>query len=247
MIAIIIFLFASSIIFKEHQKQVSAFFNGWITNQEQKELRAIELKLLAADKGLPFLEENVEFEKEMQRALSHIPSPPQAFKHFIIGEEANGRFMIHEYESEKSQSKKMSATSAQFDFQTVPSFVLVHKSVQRIYALKSEFSRSNETFNYLEAEYFPGWLFPTEFKCFYQGDNPHAVSEFLERNRPFSFVTNESSVRMICFNQNYVCAFYERILESDGSNFMQFKRLALRMLELKGDEIEPKEKGPDSI
>ncbi len=245
MIAIIIFLFGISIIFKEHHKQVSAFFNGWITDQEQKELRAIELELLAADKRLPFLEENVEFEKEMWGVLDHITSPPQKFKHFMIGEEANGRFMLHDYDSIKSQSKRMSATSVQFDFQTVPSFVLVHKSVQRIHVLNSEFSRSNGTFNSLEDSYFPGWLFPTEFKCFYQGSNPYEVSEFLEQNRPFSFVTNESSVRIICFNKSYVCAFYERILEPDGSNFMQFKRLALRMLELQGDESEPTEKGPN--
>ena len=238
----IIFLCGAVMVIGEHRKSILKLANQWLSRQEQKELRSIDLNLLASENGLKFSQEHDEIEALLTQSLNVIELPPKGFQHVMFGEEDLGRLIIFEYHRTQPKLIPMVGTAAEFNFQTVPSILLIHKTVQHVHILKSAWGR-NHDYKQLIEDYFPGWLFPTEFICFYKSADPDEIKRFLENNRPFSFVSNEPSVRLISFHEKTVSAFYERKLKADGSNLNNFRRLAQRMMEVVGNATNLKETG----
>ncbi len=244
-IAAFLTIFGTFLIIAEHRKVLPEAFNRWLRRQEQKDLRTVDLAVLAAEHGLEFSQEHDEIEALLTQSLNVIELPPKGFQHVMFGEEDLGRIIIFEYHRTQPKLIPMVGTAAEFNFQTVPSILLIHKTVQHVHILKSAWGR-NHDYKQLIKDYFPGWLFPTEFICFYKGADPDEIKRFLENNRPFSFVSNEPSVRLISFHEKTVSAFYERKLKADGSNLNNFRRLAQRMMEVVGNATNLKETGTGS-
>ncbi len=233
---------------------ISDSTNHWLTNKEQEELRSIDINLLAAEENLEFSEDDKLLSRKITNSLKILSDPKVKVINLIHELGETGRILIFEHLSkqfhtqsqslENSDERLLTGVGVLFEYQFVPQFILIHQSISN----KVQLNRHMIGFTHskLETKNYPDWLSASEYLCFYRGA-PNQTTNFLMLNRPFSFVTDESSVRLISFQGDMVVAFFEQEIRADGSNLDQFKRFGQRMLELQGDEVEPGEKAPDSL
>ena len=118
----------------------------------------------------------------------------------------------------------------------IPEFVLARHTMQNHIQLKQESFLNSIDTGHLQK--LPKWLNSEKFMTLCTKKDEEAVEKFLSDNPSLEFFIEEPSFRLLSFKEGIGAAFFNKKLESDGSNFMQFKRFALRMLELKGEQFE---------
>lgn len=226
-------------------------FNEWLLKKENVEMRPIELKVLAAENRLTYIEKD---DRRSEMIFSLIDSTKflkAPLNNLIIGEVKNGSYFFFDYQHRmfplkgqtRGLSKKYFSTGIgiKSNHKKAPDFLIVNRLVAgRLQLRQDEFS-SPKYIGYLHElpnENFPHGLSPDHFVCLCKKDDQVRVSRFLKEHSSLGNLTGDNSLQLISFKQELAVAFFNKTLHTDGANFQEQIHFALDLLSFGGDGTE---------
>lgn len=240
-VLIFFFLFGAFFAIYPVKDKLFSASSGWLASKEREDIRKLDFEIMALENDLQFRKFDREMAEKITTVTRFLEYQPNPLFNFTIGEEKTGTYLIFEYELFDRTPSNLVGIGAIYTSQTVPTFFLLHHSLESTIYFNSK-SIADLGYKVMDGDLFPKWLDASKYLCFYAGETPQEVATFLEHNRPFNYVTNGRSVRLVCFEDDKVFTFYDKTLKESIQSVNHFKRMAIRTLELSTPNPQPPNK-----